>query len=137
MCVSLCVRRKAEEDRMRKEEEKARRELIKQEYLRRKQQELMEEQGVAKPRHHRRRPRPKSLHRGQSGTATRMTGLCTVYDTQFTEWKCMGLTVFFPPLSLAMSLCEAPSGSSLSLASAVTEADSITSGGGSQRLVYV
>lgn len=58
---------------MRKEEEKARRELIKQEYLRRKQQELMEEQGVAKPRPHRRRTRPKSLHRGQSGTTTRMT----------------------------------------------------------------
>ncbi|KAK3555945.1 hypothetical protein QTP86_029745 [Hemibagrus guttatus] len=97
------TRRKAEEDRMRKEEEKARRELIKQEYLRRKQQELMEEQGVAKPRPHHRRPRPKSLHRGQSGTTT------------------------------SVSLCAAPSGSSLSLASAVTEADSVTSGGGSQR----
>ncbi|MCJ8741062.1 hypothetical protein PDJAM_G00066380 [Pangasius djambal] len=97
------ARRKAEEERMRKEEEKARKELIKQEYLRRKQQELMEEQGVAKPRPHRRRPRPKSLHRGQSGTTT------------------------------PVSLCAAPSGSSLSLASAVTEADSVTSGGGSQR----
>ncbi|XP_053335165.1 calmodulin-regulated spectrin-associated protein 1a isoform X1 [Clarias gariepinus] len=97
------ARRKAEEERMRKEDEKARRELIKQEYLRRKQQELMEEQGMAKPRPHRRRPRPKSLHRGQSGTST------------------------------PVSLCAAPSGSSLSLASAVTEADSVTSGGGSQR----
>lgn len=73
-CLYVCyVRRKAEEERMRKEDEKARRELIKQEYLRRKQQELMEEQGMAKPRPHRRRPRPKSLHRGQSGTSTRMT----------------------------------------------------------------
>ncbi|KAI5612921.1 calmodulin regulated spectrin-associated protein 1a isoform X2 [Silurus asotus] len=97
------ARRKAEEDRMRKEDEKARRELIKQEYLRRKQQELMEEQGVAKPRPPRRRPRPKSLHRGQSGSTT------------------------------PVSLCAAPSGSSLSLASAATEADSVASGGGSQR----
>ncbi|XP_062867249.1 calmodulin-regulated spectrin-associated protein 1a [Trichomycterus rosablanca] len=99
------ARRKAEEDRVRKEEEKARRELIKQEYLRKKQQELMEEQGVAKPRPHRRKPRPRSLHRGQSGTTT------------------------------PVSLCAAPSGSSLSLASAATEADSVTSGGGSQRCV--
>ncbi|TSK72021.1 Calmodulin-regulated spectrin-associated protein 1-B [Bagarius yarrelli] len=96
------TRRKAEEERMRKEEEKARRELIKQEYLRRKQQELMEEQGMAKPRPHRRRPRNKSLNRGQSGTTT------------------------------PVRLCAAPSGSSLSLASAATEADSVTSGGGSQ-----
>lgn len=74
-CVGayVYIRRKAEEERMRKEEEKARRELIKQEYLRRKQQELVEEQGVAKPRPQRKKPRPKSLHRGQSGTTTRMT----------------------------------------------------------------
>ncbi|XP_027034690.1 calmodulin-regulated spectrin-associated protein 1a isoform X1 [Tachysurus fulvidraco] len=97
------ARRKAEEERMRKEEEKARRELIKQEYLRKKQQELMEEQGVTKPRPQRRRSHPKSHHRGQSGTTT------------------------------PVRLCTAPSGSSLSLASAVTEADSVTSGGGSQR----
>ncbi|XP_037401923.1 calmodulin-regulated spectrin-associated protein 1a isoform X5 [Pygocentrus nattereri] len=97
------ARRKAEEERVRKEEEKARRELIKQEYLRRKQQELLEEQGVAKPRPRHRKPRPKSLHRRESGNAT------------------------------PVGLCAAPSGSSLSLASAATEADSITSGGGSQR----
>ncbi|XP_076836235.1 calmodulin-regulated spectrin-associated protein 1a isoform X2 [Brachyhypopomus gauderio] len=97
------ARRKAEEERSRKEEEKARRELIKQEYLRRKQQELLEEQGVAKPRPRLRKPRPKSLHRGESGSST------------------------------PVSLCAAPSGSSLSLASAATEADSVTSGGGSQR----
>ncbi|XP_072517672.1 calmodulin-regulated spectrin-associated protein 1a isoform X2 [Salminus brasiliensis] len=97
------ARRKAEEERVRKEEEKARRELIKQEYLRRKQQELLEEQGVAKPRPRHRKPRPKSLHRRESGNTT------------------------------PVSLCAAPSGSSLSLASAATEADSVTSGGGSQR----
>ncbi|XP_036444388.1 calmodulin-regulated spectrin-associated protein 1a isoform X1 [Colossoma macropomum] len=97
------ARRKAEEERVRKEEEKARRELIKQEYLRRKQQELLEEQGVAKPRPRHRKPRPKSLHRRESGNAT------------------------------PVGLCAAPSGSSLSLASAATEADSVTSGGGSQR----
>ncbi|KAI4905003.1 hypothetical protein NFI96_016458 [Prochilodus magdalenae] len=97
------ARRKAEEERVRKEEEKARRELIKQEYLRRKQQELLEEQGVAKPRPRHRKPRPKSLHRRESGSTT------------------------------PGSLCAAPSGSSLSLASAATEADSVTSGGGSQR----
>ncbi|XP_035377587.1 calmodulin-regulated spectrin-associated protein 1a isoform X2 [Electrophorus electricus] len=97
------ARRKAEEERLRKEEEKARKELIKQEYLRRKQQELLEEQGVAKPRPCHRKPRPKSLQRGESGSST------------------------------SVSLCAAPSGSSLSLASAATEADSVTSGGGSQR----
>ncbi|XP_066502369.1 calmodulin-regulated spectrin-associated protein 1a isoform X2 [Hoplias malabaricus] len=97
------ARRKAEEERVRKEEEKARRELIKQEYLRRKQQELLEEQGVAKPRPRHRKPRPKSLHRRESGSTT------------------------------PKGLCAAPSGSSLSLASAATEGDSVTSGGGSQR----
>lgn len=97
------ARRKAEEERVRKEEEKARRELIKQEYLRRKQQELLEEQGVAKPRPRHKKPRPKSLHRRESGNNT------------------------------PVGLCTAPSGSSLSLASAATEADSVTSGGGSQR----
>ncbi|KAG9266069.1 calmodulin-regulated spectrin-associated protein 1-B isoform X1 [Astyanax mexicanus] len=97
------ARRKAEEERVRKEEEKARRELIKQEYLRRKQQELLEEQGVAKPRPRHRKPRPKSVHRRESGNST------------------------------PVGLCTAPSGSSLSLASAATEGDSVTSGGGSQR----
>ncbi|KAA0719725.1 Calmodulin-regulated spectrin-associated protein 1-B [Triplophysa tibetana] len=95
------ARRKAEEDRVRKEEEKARRELIKQEYLRKKQQELLEEQGVAKPRPRPRRPRPKSLHRAESSC------------------------------SAPVSLCSAPSGSSLSLASAATEGDSVASGGAS------
>ncbi|XP_026118292.1 calmodulin-regulated spectrin-associated protein 1a isoform X2 [Carassius auratus] len=95
------ARRKAEEERVRKEEEKARRELIKQEYLRRKQEELLEEQGVTKPRPRNRRPRPKSLHRAESSCST------------------------------PVSLCSAPSGSSLSLASAATEGDSVASGGAS------
>nr|XP_055036521.1 calmodulin-regulated spectrin-associated protein 1-B-like isoform X2 [Misgurnus anguillicaudatus] len=95
------ARRKAEEDRVRKEEEKARRELIKQEYLRRKQQELLEEQGVAKPHPRPRRLRPKSLHRAESSC------------------------------SAPVSLCSAPSGSSLSLASAATEGNSVVSGGAS------
>ncbi|XP_050948441.1 calmodulin-regulated spectrin-associated protein 1a isoform X1 [Labeo rohita] len=95
------ARRKAEEERVRKEEEKARRELIKQEYLRRKQQELLEEQGVTKPRPRNRRPRPKSLHRAESSC------------------------------SAPVSLCSARSGSSLSLASAATEGDSVASGGAS------
>uniref|UniRef100_A0A8C1HAZ0 Calmodulin regulated spectrin-associated protein 1a n=1 Tax=Cyprinus carpio carpio TaxID=630221 RepID=A0A8C1HAZ0_CYPCA len=95
------ARRKAEEERVRKEEEKTRRELIKQEYLRRKQQELLEEQGVSKPRPRNRRPCPKSLHRAESSC------------------------------SASVSLCSAPSGSSLSLASAATEGDSVASGGAS------
>ncbi|XP_051534210.1 calmodulin-regulated spectrin-associated protein 1a isoform X1 [Myxocyprinus asiaticus] len=95
------ARRKADEGRVRKEEEKARRELIKQEYLRRKQQELLEEQGVTKPRPRNRRSRPKSLHRAESSCST------------------------------PVSLCSAPSGSSLSLASVATEGDSVASGGAS------
>lgn len=43
----------------------------------------------------------------------------------------------FVGVIIAVSLCAAPSGSSLSLASAATEADSVTSGGGSQRLVWM
>ncbi|NP_001159727.1 calmodulin-regulated spectrin-associated protein 1a [Danio rerio] len=101
------ARRKAEEDRVRKEEEKARRELIKQEYLRRKQQELLEEQGAAKPRPRNRRPRPKSLHRAESSCSARKKR------------------------KLLKGLCSAPSGSSLSLASAATEGDSVASGGAS------
>ncbi|XP_028829009.1 calmodulin-regulated spectrin-associated protein 1-B-like isoform X2 [Denticeps clupeoides] len=84
------ARRKAEEDRVRKEEERVRKELIKQEYLRRKQEQLLEEQGLAKPkpRPKTKKSRPKSLQRGASGTT-----------------------------KPAVSLCSAPSASSLSLAS--------------------
>lgn len=70
-CCSVRVtspRRKAEEDRIRKEEEKARRELIKQEYLRRKQQQILEEQGLGKPKAKPKKPRPKSVHREESGS---------------------------------------------------------------------
>ncbi|XP_036386002.1 calmodulin-regulated spectrin-associated protein 1-B-like isoform X1 [Megalops cyprinoides] len=106
------ARRKAEEDRIRKEEEKARRELIKQEYLRRKQQEMIEEQGLAKPKGKSKKPRPKSVHRGESSSDT--------YS------KCS---------STPDNLSSAQSGSSLSLASAATtEAESVNSGGtGSQQ----
>ncbi|KAG9354200.1 hypothetical protein JZ751_012324 [Albula glossodonta] len=106
------ARRKAEEDRIRKEEEKARRELIKQEYLRRKQQEMIEEQGLAKPKSKPKKPRPKSVHRGESSSDT--------YS------KCS---------STPDNLSSAQSGSSLSLASAATtEAESVNSGGaGSQQ----
>lgn len=69
--ICVCIRQKAEEERVRKEEEKARRELIKQEYRRRKQQELLEEQGVTKPRPRNRRARPKSLHRAESSCSAR------------------------------------------------------------------
>lgn len=73
--LSLCSRRKAEEERVRKEEEKARRELIKQEYLRRKQQALLEEQGLVKPRPRTksRRNRPKSLHREEYSTLSKVS----------------------------------------------------------------
>ncbi|XP_035246561.1 calmodulin-regulated spectrin-associated protein 1-B-like isoform X2 [Anguilla anguilla] len=106
------ARRKAEEDRIRKEEEKARRELIKQEYLRRKQQEMIEEQGLTKPKSKPKKPRPKSVHRGESSSDT--------YS------KCS---------STPDNLSSAQSGSSLSLASAATtEAESVHSGGaGSQQ----
>ncbi|KAJ8286573.1 hypothetical protein GJAV_G00040720 [Gymnothorax javanicus] len=102
------ARRKAEEDRLRKEEEKARRELIKQEYLRRKQQEMIEEQGLAKPKSKPKKPRPKSVLRGESSSDS--------YS------KCS---------STPDNLSSAQSGSSLSLASAATtEAESVNSGGG-------
>uniref|UniRef100_A0A3B5AII7 Calmodulin-regulated spectrin-associated protein 1-B-like n=1 Tax=Stegastes partitus TaxID=144197 RepID=A0A3B5AII7_9TELE len=96
------ARRKAEEDRIRKEEEKARRELIKQEYLRRKQQALMEEQGLVKPRPRTksRRNRPKSLHREESSSLSKVSTT--------------------PDLSCSYR------GSTLSLA---TEPDSVISGG--------
>ncbi|XP_069741582.1 calmodulin-regulated spectrin-associated protein 1-B isoform X2 [Narcine bancroftii] len=105
------ARRKAEEDRIRKEEEKARRELIKQEYLRRKQQQILEEQGLGKPKPKVKKQRPKSVHREESHSE--------------------------PPSrypSTPDNLSSAQSGSSLSLASAATtEAESVNSGGYSQR----
>ncbi|KAM6169329.1 calmodulin-regulated spectrin-associated protein 1 isoform 2-T2 [Rhynchocyon petersi] len=101
------ARRKAEEDRIRKEEEKARRELIKQEYLRRKQQQVLEEQGLGKSRTKPRKPRPKSVHREESGSDS--------------GTKCS---------STPDNLSRAQSGSSLSLASAATtEPESVHSGG--------
>ncbi|XP_048021907.1 calmodulin-regulated spectrin-associated protein 1a isoform X5 [Megalobrama amblycephala] len=128
------ARRKAEEDRVRKEEEKARRELIKQEYLRKKQQELLEEQGVTKPRPRNRRPRPKSLHRAESSCSARkkLHFLCACIS-DFNLCICtfdfeLVVSLFLSP---AVSLCSAPSGSSLSLASAATEGDSVASGGAS------
>ncbi|XP_049629542.1 calmodulin-regulated spectrin-associated protein 1 isoform X3 [Suncus etruscus] len=101
------ARRKAEEDRIRKEEEKARRELIKQEYLRRKQQQILEEQGLGKPKSKPKKPRPKSVHREESGSDP--------------GTKCS---------STPDNLSRAQSGSSLSLASAATtEPESMHSGG--------
>ncbi|XP_047554745.1 calmodulin-regulated spectrin-associated protein 1 isoform X1 [Lutra lutra] len=101
------ARRKAEEDRVRKEEEKARRELIKQEYLRRKQQQVLEEQGLGKPKAKPKKPRPKSVHREESGSDA--------------GTKCS---------STPDHLSRAQSGSSLSLASAATtEPESVHSGG--------
>ncbi|XP_039075565.1 calmodulin-regulated spectrin-associated protein 1 isoform X2 [Hyaena hyaena] len=101
------ARRKAEEERIRKEEEKARRELIKQEYLRRKQQQILEEQGLGKPKAKPRKPRPKSVHREESGSDS--------------GTKCA---------STPDHLNRAQSGSSLSLASAATtEPESVHSGG--------
>ncbi|XP_042634522.1 calmodulin-regulated spectrin-associated protein 1-B-like isoform X3 [Cyprinus carpio] len=124
------ARRKAEEERVRKEEEKARRELIKQEYLRRKQEELLEEQGVTKPRPRNRRPRPKSLHRAESSCSARKKALLLKrHISDLTYILHLILTSHF--LSPAVSLCSAPSGSSLSLASAATEGDSVASGGAS------
>ncbi|XP_006863749.1 PREDICTED: calmodulin-regulated spectrin-associated protein 1 [Chrysochloris asiatica] len=101
------ARRKAEEDRIRKEEEKVRRELIKQEYLRRKQQQVLEEQGLGKLKPKPKKPRPKSVHREESGSDA--------------GTKCS---------STPDNLSRAQSGSSLSLASAATtEAESVHSGG--------
>ncbi|XP_047426148.1 calmodulin-regulated spectrin-associated protein 1-B-like isoform X2 [Mugil cephalus] len=117
------ARRKAEEDRVRKEEEKARRELIKQEYLRRKQEALLEEQGVVKPRPRTksRRNRPKSLHREEYSTLSKVSTtrnalkVSMLIKDQASAAGCRGA-----------DLSCSHRGSTLSLA---TEADSVISGG--------
>ncbi|KAJ8377629.1 hypothetical protein AAFF_G00255380 [Aldrovandia affinis] len=126
------ARRKAEEDRIRKEEEKARRELIKQEYLRRKQQEMIEEQGQSKPKSKPKKPRPKSVHRGESSSDT--------YSKCSTPRQSRKSALWIRGQGRqgdggADTLSSAQSGSSLSLASAATtEPDSVNSGGtGSQQ----
>ncbi|XP_008304892.1 calmodulin-regulated spectrin-associated protein 1-B-like, partial [Stegastes partitus] len=117
------ARRKAEEDRIRKEEEKARRELIKQEYLRRKQQALMEEQGLVKPRPRTksRRNRPKSLHREESSSLSKVSTTRNSLKVSMLI-KAQGSAAGCRGADLSCSY----RGSTLSLA---TEPDSVISGG--------